>query len=92
MRDLHDPELYTIEIINIKQSTTKPTTYKQYQPYIYMSMIWIGHHQGTNQPYIDPQKYNRKILSGIVQLPLLVRGAQERETLAIDMSIGLVDG
>ena len=85
MRDLHDPELYTIEIINIKQSTTKPTTYKQYQPYV--SMIWIGHHQGTNQPYINPQKYNRKILSGIVQLPPLVRGAQEWETLAIDISI-----
>ena len=52
-----------------------------------MSMIWIGHHQGTNQPYINPQKYNRKILSGIVQLPPLVRGAQEWETLAIDISI-----
>ena len=66
MRDLHDPELYTIEIINIKQSTTKPTTYKQYQPYV--SMIWIGHHQSTNQPYINPQKYNRKILSSIAAI------------------------
>ena len=52
MRDLHDPELYTIEIINIKQSTTKPTTYKQYQPYIYIYVNDLNRPSSRHKPTI----------------------------------------